>query len=222
MSFPVAEIDRRLANILRIGVVAALDAANALVQVDLGDLTTDWLPWSTGRAGNTRKWSAPRVGEQVLVFSPSGELGAGIVGPSVFQDAHGAPSSNPDAENVTFSDGSSVNYDAGSNTLTVNVSGAGNVVVNCQHATINAQDDVTLNTPQAHCTGNMQVDGALSVSGGMSIQGGGGSTATITGKVQVVGDVVTTGALTNNGKSVGSTHTHGGVQSGGSNTAAPN
>lgn len=221
MSLAQSEIDRRLANVIRIGTIAALDPANALVQVDLGDITTDWLPWGTGRAGSTRKWSAPRLGEQVLVFSPSGELGAGIVGPSVFQDAHPAPSSNPDVENVTFSDGSSVAYDAGSNTLTVNVSGAGNVVVNCQHATINAAADVTLNTPQAHCTGNMQVDGALSVAGGMSIQGGSGATATITGAVQVNGNVATTGTLTNNGANVGSTHKHGGVQSGGSDTGTP-
>lgn len=221
MSFSVSEIDRRIANIFRIGTIAAVDAANALVQVDLGDLTTDWLPWATGRAGATRKWSAPSIGEQVTVFSPSGELAAGIVGPSIFQDAHAAPSSNPNAENVTFADGSSVNYDAGSNTLIVNVSGAGNVIVNCQHATINAQADVTLNTPQAHCTGNMQVDGALSVSGGMSIQGGSGATATITGAVQVTGNVSTTGTLTNNGTNVGSTHKHGGVQSGGSLTNGP-
>lgn len=196
MSFPLAEIDRRVANIFRIGTVYALDAANALVQVDLGDLVTDWLPWGTGRAGSTRKWSAPSVGEQVMVFSPSGELAAGIVGPSIFQDAHPAPSNNPNVDNVTFADGSSVNYDAGSNTLTVNVSGAGNVVVNCKVATVKADTSVTLDTPMVHATKNMQIDGNLGVTGAMAVQGQGasGAVSTFAGSIQVTGGDVTADA----------------------------
>lgn len=196
MSFPLAEIDRRVANIFRIGTVYALDAANALVQVDLGDLVTDWLPWGTGRAGSTRKWSAPSVGEQVMVFSPSGELAAGIVGPSIFQDAHPAPSNNPNVDNVTFADGSSVNYDAGSNTLTVNVSGAGNIVVNCKVATVKADTSVTLDTPMVHATKNMQVDGNLGVTGAMAVQGQGtsGAVSTFAGSIQVTNGDVTADA----------------------------
>lgn len=196
MSFTLAEIDRRLANVFRIGTIAALDATNALVQVDLGDITTDWLPWGTGRAGSTRKWSAPSVGEQVMVFSPSGELAAGIVGPSIFQDAHPAPSNNPNVDNVTFADGSSVNYDAGSNTLTVNVSGAGNVVVNCKVATVKADTSVTLDTPMVHATKNMQIDGNLGVTGAMAVQGQGasGAVSTFAGSIQVTGGDVTADA----------------------------
>lgn len=43
----------------------------------------------------------------------------------------------------------------------------------------------------------------------------------INGKLTVVGDVETTGTLKNNSKLVGSTHTHGGVQTGGGTTGAP-
>lgn len=45
---------------------------------------------------------------------------------------------------------------------------------------------------------------------------------TVEGPTTLNGDTDTTGALTNNGKDVGSTHTHGGVQTGGGNTATPN
>ena len=48
------------------------------------------------------------------------------------------------------------------------------------------------------------------------------SAVTIDGPLTVNGDVATTGALTNNDVNVGSTHTHGGVQTGGGNTATPN
>ncbi|WP_223278755.1 phage baseplate assembly protein V [Janthinobacterium lividum] len=30
-------------------------------------LTTEWLKWVTPRAGGTRTWSAPTMGEQVIV-----------------------------------------------------------------------------------------------------------------------------------------------------------
>lgn len=43
----------------------------------------------------------------------------------------------------------------------------------------------------------------------------------INSKVNITGDIVSNGKITNNGKRVDSTHTHSGVQSGGSNTGAP-
>lgn len=38
----------------------------------------------------------------------------------------------------------------------------------------------------------------------------------------ITGALVVTGSITNNGKNIGATHTHGGVQTGGGNTGAPN
>jgi hypothetical protein len=39
--------------------------------------------------------------------------------------------------------------------------------------------------------------------------------------VDITGDVATVGTLTNNGVNVGSTHTHGGVQTGGGTSGPP-
>lgn len=210
MSQALSELDRRVANILRVGTVIELDAANARVKVDMGDLPSEWLPWGTGRAGTTRSWSAPSVGEQVMVFAPSGELADAVVGPSIFQDLHPAPASSGDQEHIVFPDGTTVDYNSASNTLTVTVAGSGNVVINCKNATVNADTGVTLNTPETTCTGNLTVAKNFTM-------GGTGSKATITGDVEIIGS-----SLTHNGKNVGSTHTHGGIQPGGSSTAVPN
>lgn len=48
------------------------------------------------------------------------------------------------------------------------------------------------------------------------------SDVTIDGTLTVNGDVETTGSITNNGVRVDSTHTHGGVQTGGGSTGVPN
>lgn len=82
-AYALAETERLLANLIRVGTVAALDVAAARVTVDVGGLTTDWLPWIAGRAGATRTWSAPRPGEQVLVLVPYGDLAQAVVLPAL-------------------------------------------------------------------------------------------------------------------------------------------
>lgn len=69
-------------------------------------------------------------------------------------------------------------------------------------------------------TGNMDRTGTSTTSGQITGQGGlavsGGSGATFNGNVAATG-----GTFTHNGKNVGSTHAHGNVQNGPSNTGAP-
>jgi phage baseplate assembly protein V len=188
-AYDLGELDRRQASMIRYGVVTELDAANARVKCSTGGLETDWLPWCAGRAGGTRKWSAPRPGEQVVVVSPYGDPAQGFVLPGFYQDAFPAPASSQDKETTVYPDGSTVEYDSASNTLTVNVSGNGNVVVNCKVATVKADTSVTLDTPNTHMTGNVQVDGNLGVTGAMAVQGQGasGAVSTFAGTIQVTG-----------------------------------
>lgn len=63
----IPEILRLLRNLIRIGTVSAIKLDDGLCRVDTGNNTTGWLHWLTARAGKTRSWNAPSVGEQVLV-----------------------------------------------------------------------------------------------------------------------------------------------------------
>ena len=86
------EIVRRLENVVRLGTVAEVRYETpARCRIKTGDLITDWLPWTTARAGGDRSWWAPEVGEQVIaavVLSDEAEAlgvvepldGAGLVG----------------------------------------------------------------------------------------------------------------------------------------------
>lgn len=194
-SYELGELGRQMANLVRIGTISELDEASARVKVSAAGLTTDWLPWSASRAGNTRQWSPPRVGEQVVLASPYGDLGQAVVIGSLFSDDKPAPATSKDQETTVYPDGSTVDYNSATNTLTVTVAGSGNVVINCKVATVVAETSVTLDTPSTHCTGDLQVDGALSFGGGMTGSGG-GTTATINGNVQVNGNLNASGAVT--------------------------
>lgn len=194
--YGLSELDRMQANLVRYGVVTELDVANARVKCSTGGLDTDWLPWCAGRAGATRHWSAPSPGEQVVVISPYGDPAQAFVLPGFYQDDHPAPASSQDKETTVYPDGTTVEYDSASNTLTVNVAGNGNVVVNCKVATVKADTSVTLDTPNTHMTGNVQVDGNLGVTGAMAVQGEGasGAVSTFAGSIAVTGGDVTADA----------------------------
>lgn len=80
------DILRLLRNLIRIGTVSAVDLDNGLCRVETGGNLTDWLNWLTCRAGRTRSWSAPSVGEQVLIFALGGELDTAFVLCGIFSD----------------------------------------------------------------------------------------------------------------------------------------
>ena len=109
--FNISELNRRLANLIRLGSIVKADYTNARLKIKSGSLLSGWLPWISVRAGNDRSWWAPETGEQVLIFSPSGDLAQGVVLPGIYQNAYPAPAKNPDHNQITYSDGAIFNYD---------------------------------------------------------------------------------------------------------------
>ena len=160
--------DRQIANMVMLGVVSELDEAQARVRVDCDGMRTDWIPWTERRAGpGVRTWSAPEVGEQVVVAAPYGDPTQGVVIGSVFQESHDAPASLKTKHRTEYGDGTVVEYDRDSTTLTVNV-GSGKVIVNCATAQVHASESVTLDTPTTHATGDLKVDGRIDAGGNIT------------------------------------------------------
>lgn len=209
----LADIARRLDNIIRLGTVAEVDHAQALCRVKSGGITTGWLPWLERRAGTTRTWSAPTVGEQVVVFSPSGEPAAGVVLAGLYTTAHGQPSGTGDHHVIDFPDGARITYDHGAGDLTV---------IGIKTATVQASNHVTVDCPENTITGNVLVKGTLTVEDLLTYQNGlAGSGGSSGNGTVITGDLThTDGELSSHGV-VLHTHVHGGVQSGGSNTEGP-
>lgn len=100
--FHFAELERRLANVVRVGTIQAVE--NGKVRVRIGTdpegkpVLTPWLPW-TERAGRIKTWMPPSAGEQVRVISPSGDVAQGWIDCGGFSDANPAPSDDA-AEHV--------------------------------------------------------------------------------------------------------------------------
>lgn len=113
----IAELRRRLDNMLRLGTIAQVDHAKALCRVKSGAITTGWLPWLSLRAGTTKSWNPPSVGEQCIVFSPSGELAQGIALVGIYSNSNPAPGSTANLDRTTYPDGAVIEYDAAAHKL---------------------------------------------------------------------------------------------------------
>lgn len=209
----LAEVFRRLDNLVRLGTIAQIDHATARCRVHLGQLVTAWLPWISQRAGTTRSWTPPTVGEQVIVFSPSGEPAAGVVLTGIYTEAHDQPSSSATKHVVEFPDGARIEYDHAASALSA---------TGIKTATVQASEHVTVDCPENTITGNVLIQGSLTVEDLLiyrnGLNGSGGSAGN--GNV-ITGDLThTDGDLSSNGIVV-HTHTHSGVQSGGDSTGGP-
>ncbi|CAM3888145.1 phage baseplate assembly protein V [Rahnella bruchi] len=204
------DIMRLIGNLVRIGKVSELDLTNARCRVLTGSNVTAWLPWMTHRAGRTRSWWAPSVGEQVLLLSMGGELNTAFVLPAVFSDASPAPSASPDALHLAFPDGAVFEYEPAQSALKVTgiktavINASQKVEVTAPEIRCTASTRITLDTPEVVCTSKL-------ITGSLEVKQGG----TLTGNLTHSG-----GSLTSNGIVV-HTHRHSGVQTGGGQTGGP-
>ena len=102
---------RLVGNLIQLGTIDHVDLAAATCCVRVGEIETGDLPWLAARAGATRIWSAPSVGEQCLLLCPEGDMEGGIVLPGLFCDANPAPAGAA-LDLIRFSDGAELSYDA--------------------------------------------------------------------------------------------------------------
>ena len=156
-----ADNQRLIGDLIREGVVVSVDHATGTARVEFADeLTTGDVPWLASRAGATRTWSPPAVGEQVVVLSPEADTNRGIIIGSLASDAHPHPA-NDQSTLSEYADGAVIGYDPESHALTAILpSGA---------------------------TVRIDADGGMSLKGDLTVDGDIKSTGTVTASTDIVG-----------------------------------
>jgi phage baseplate assembly protein gpV len=103
----IADLERRLNNVSRPARVVEIDEKKALVKVAYGldengqDVISPWIRWGEQRAGNISTWNPPTVGEQVVMFSPSGEIGLhSFIGHSLYSKTFPQPHDKKDEQKL--------------------------------------------------------------------------------------------------------------------------
>jgi len=179
LMYRVAELERIVGSMIRMGKVEEADYEQALCRVRSGGILTGWLQWATTRAMGEKTWWAPRVGEQVMVISPCGDLAQGKVMMAFYQDAATPPANSPDVHLHEYPDGAIIQYDEATGTLTADVPGHANVKAG-ETVSAEAGQVMNLKAPLINTQGDVAIQGNLSVTGNISATGtvidGGGNT----------------------------------------------
>lgn len=200
----ISELTRGLRNLIRTGVIVEVDLDDGRCRVQTGGIVTDWLQWLTTRAGRSRVWWAPSVGEQVLLLAVGGELDTAFVLPGIFSDDHPAPSTSADAFHITFPDEAVIEYEPETGALTVSgiktadVTASDAITVTAPLVTVKAETRITLDTPEVVCT-NKLTTATLEVTKGGTMRG----------------DIEHTGGKFSSNGVVVDDHNHGKIQRGG-------
>jgi phage baseplate assembly protein V len=139
----LAELTRRLDNLIRPGTIAEVDHAKALCRVKTGNITTGWLPWFTRRAGSTNEWAPASIYEQCVVFSPCGEPAQGFVLLGLYSMANPANSADPAVHRTVFANGDFIEHNA--QTGAYSIQATGHVAINAASLTITCSGAVSIN-----------------------------------------------------------------------------
>jgi phage baseplate assembly protein V len=126
------DIDRRVSRLMQFGTVKEIDLERSRLRVQLsGDATSKWVPWIAGRAGTTRFFSAPSVGEQVVLLSEAGGDGNAVALLGVYSSEYGAPAAAAGVTRLEFPEGAAVEISGGAITIDApgGISIQGNVIV---------------------------------------------------------------------------------------------
>lgn len=195
MSYPSAEHDRMIAAMLMPCVVVGVDLAAPAVRVSNGEWTSAWVRWHSLAAGKARHWRVPSLGEQGVLFNPSGQAGMGTFIPGLYGDAGAQPDNRDHVEVWRFDDGGSLVYDweaksytitLPSGTVTIKVGSTAVVVTdNAVTAKVGGTeaaltpDSATLKSTAIKLVGAVLIDGPLhvtqAITGAASIMAAGAS-----------------------------------------------
>jgi len=145
-----------ISNIMRVGTVVESKAneGKMLARVNIHGRITDWLP-VFGISNSFMKLFFPiQVGEQVTVLCEFAEADAGIVLPSIYNEGNAEPEgANAHTMVMSFHDGGKISYDSKNGEMTL---------ASATKATVIAPH-IEMSCESVHCTGSMDIDGALHV-----------------------------------------------------------
>ena len=158
----IAELNRLVENLIRLGTIAEVQFAPPRVKVSTGGIMTTWLPWIALRAGADQVWDPPTVNEQVMLFSPSGQLANGVVVTGLFSDSIPANGDRAGLYRRTFADGAVIEYDSEAHHLSAALPDGGTT-------SLVSKGGIRIEGPITHIgdytqTGNQNITGEVTVS----------------------------------------------------------
>ncbi|MCD5324782.1 MULTISPECIES: phage baseplate assembly protein V [Pontibacillus] len=150
------------AEILRVGVVASVDATKGTVRVrfeDREDVTSHNLKVIVPQTMKTKYYRMPDIDETVLCCFLQNGIETGYVIGSPYSEVDSPPVSDADLKGVWYEDGTYIEYNAESSTLTIQASNPINL-----NGAVRLDGDIEV-------TGNIKVNGNIDLAKDLLIGG---------------------------------------------------
>jgi phage baseplate assembly protein V len=107
-----SEVERRISELLRVGVVSEVQPEKGLCRVSFGERVSPLSPWFTRRAGRDKEFWHPDIGEQAVFFSPYGDGSEGFVLLGLFSNKRPLPDgAKENLHIVEYEDSARMEYD---------------------------------------------------------------------------------------------------------------
>jgi phage baseplate assembly protein V len=169
---------------LKYGIISEVDAPKGRARVNFqeDEIVSDWLPISVpGSLGNRYEFW-PEVNMHVwCIMDDNSENG--VIGGALYDDGNTPEVGDVNKSVVKFKDGTTVTYDTDASTLVIEC--VGDVTIQCVNATIEASEKVTIDTPTAEFTGDIEVTGGINANGDIETSGGINATGEVHSDLQV-------------------------------------
>jgi phage baseplate assembly protein V len=156
MSYDQSDQQRQISNLLRVGVISAIDFSTRKIRVTSGDTTTGWLDWPAEIGRNYVRWRPLRLDTQVLLASPNGELRQAQVVNMLYTSALSPPTTDEQIDRIAFNDGTLLEYDSSTRTLQVQCTGT--LKLQAQSLTLEASS-ISIMGPVTQTGGDLTSDG---------------------------------------------------------------
>lgn len=201
----LADIQRRLENLVAFGVITRVDHEGRRVRATISGRETGWLPYPADIGANFIRWKPLRAGTQVVLACPSGNPANAVIVQVLYSDALPPPDTSDGLDVIQWNDGTTVSYDSLKQHLFLRTPGS---------VGVEAGGDVRASAGQS-------VDISAATTARIAAQtveivasGGGSGAASMTGSFSLNGDLAVTGVVTVNG----SLHASGDILAGGANS----
>jgi phage baseplate assembly protein V len=109
-NFNSADMPRQLDNLVQVTTITSVDHANKKLRVQLGDEESAELAWPADQGANYTRWKPLKVGQQVIISSPSGDPAQAVITGELYSDAHDSPSVDPDIDLIQFTNGNLIEH----------------------------------------------------------------------------------------------------------------
>jgi phage baseplate assembly protein V len=116
-----SELERRISELARVGVISEIQPEKGLCRVSFGETRVSPLsPWFMRRAGKDKEFWHPDIGEQAVFFSPYGDGSEGFVLVGLFSNKMPLPEGAKEGLHIVeYEDGTRMEVDRKNHVLSL-------------------------------------------------------------------------------------------------------